>query len=286
MSEQITPHKEKAIALCHTVLNAYKNKDKIFSNPDIEKSMNPEKILIDAVQGSNETKAKWLFFAVADMQQKNSRVHFSDFKNFYKRLPNVLNNEQLNCPDCPFTFYPPQKFLRNAKMLLEKYDGNPLKITEGKSAEDALKELKKFEGIGIKHSKMYLHFLAKHGLADIDVSRMGPAIDTHFIKISYGCDVFDFEDGTRVDKTRGQLDNLYSEIVKEEKMDSSTLDSSVWIIGHKSCSKNNETACKIFCPLEEMCSKNLPRVDKMDTRLYWKKPDRKNTNQYILPLKL
>jgi len=288
---QIKLNREKAKELCKIVIDAYENRKKLFSRRKTTDDMCPEKILLDAMKGSDaETKARWLFFACADMQQKDSGNYFNAIKKFYQHNPDAFGNESLEenglFEESPFPFsYPVKKFTSIAGKLLGDYGGNLLKmINRKKNAEHALKKIMEFEGFGIKHSKMYLMLLAKHGLTDIDVKSIGPPIDTHFIKISYGCGVFDFDDRLRVDKTRTNLDKLYSEIVKEENIDSLKLNSGIWILGHKICANNNETSCKMYCPLDELCSKNFPDINKDDTRLYKKAPDRKNKNQGILPL--
>lgn len=292
MENQIILYEEKAKELCHTILDAYASKAKIFSNPNIEESMHPEKMLVDAIKDSNEKKARWLFFACANMQRKNSATYFSDFREAYVKNPGLLDNEKLEnfniwrkCIS-PFLFeYSEDRFKLNNERLLEKYNGNPLKIIEQSAdTKGILEKLEKFRGFGIKQSKMYLLFLAKYNLAKLNTSEIGLPIDGHMINISYGCGVFDFEKGTRADKTRLYLDKMYSEIIKNEKIDSLALNSAAWAIGSKVCAKNNESSCKILCPLEEICGKNFPEIKRIDTRLYMKEPSRKNRNQTILDL--
>lgn len=283
MPNQITIHKKKAKELCHVVMDAYKFSP-FFSHRNIEREMCPEKLLIDEID-SKKRKARWLFFACSDMQLKNSRLYFEQYRDFYLEKPYFFDNKNLrelsnqrpNIKDESKT-----RIVLNAKKLLDEYRGDPLKILEKGSIEDILKELKTFHGFGIKQAKMYLIFLAKHGLADLDSSKIGPAIDSHFIKISSACGVFDFEDGIRVDKVRKYLDDLYSKITKEENLDSLTLDSAVWIMGHKLCTKSCYYDA-YSCPLDDLCGGYLPIIDREDARLYKTHSIKRNKNQLTLP---
>lgn len=286
MPNQITIHKKKAKELCHVVMDAYKFSP-FFSHRSIKREMCPEKLLIDEIN-DKEKKAKWLFFACSDMQLKNSRLYFEQYRDFYLEKPYFFDNKHMRKKSAlgpnMHDYALDNRFLFNIEKLLKEYDGNPLKILEkNKKTEDILRELKKFHGFGIKQAKMYLIFLAKHGLADLDASRIGPAIDSHFIKISSACGVFDFEDGIRVDKVRKYLDDLYSKITKEENLDSLTLDSAIWIIGHKLCTKSRCYYDMYPCPLDDLCSKDLPRINRENARLYKNESKKRNKNQLILP---
>lgn len=300
----ITINKERAKTLCRVVLDAYEKRRYLFTDSKIERKMCPEKQMIAEIEYEGR-KVKWLFFATSTMERKNSEQYFKEFREFYLENPCFFDKEnlkklsQIDSRDeemglshkikehinLGLYLEPVRRWIFNAKKLLSDFEGDPLKIIN-KHIEnlDILEELKKFKGLGTKQAKMYLIFLAKHGFADIDVYGLGPAIDHHFIKISAACGIYTFNDGIRVDTARNQLDKLYTKISREEELNSLILDSALWIIGHELCTKNNNGVCKVYCPLDDYCSKNLPKINRKDARLYQRKKPSKRS-QLALPLK-
>jgi len=153
---------------------------------------------------------------------------------------------------------------RNAEKLLKDYKGDPLEIISS-SLEKSLQKLQEFKGFGIKQAKMYLIFLLKYNIIKNSewIYEIGPAIDSHLIKISARCGIFDFKEGIRIDRISKELDKLYSTVTKEEKLNSIVLDECIWVIGSKLCTNY----CSL-CPLTEICNREELKIKK--ARIYKK----------------
>jgi hypothetical protein len=318
--DEIQLDKEKARELCIYVIDACNEKKKLFSNPKILENMHPENKIIETIKSrekngeiAKEKIVRWLFFACSTMQRVLSEKYFAQVSKFYRKNSAFLDNENL---ERIFKFKRSEKnselyrvYLNNIENNISKninmansqesinyWIGNAITLSkklegknnfyemlrEHKDVNSLLKELREYKGFGIKQSKMYVLFLIRYGLLDFDVSKVGPTIDSHFINISSACNVLKFKDGLRVDKARYCLDKLYQEVTSENKLDFCVIDSGFWIIGNNLCLKKDPLKCQQLCPLDSICTKEIPNVNKEDTRLYKKKENK--MRQQVLQL--
>ncbi len=265
-------NEKRAVELCQIVLDAYEKKKGIFSQKDIEKRMLPEKRLVDVIE-YKERVAKWFFFTTPGDKLIDSTTYYKQLKEFYldnptffdnrslenERIFNAqLNNEFLNKVKVAIPLAFGEFTVKNAQKLLADFKGNPLNALTSDDFKQSVKDLKQFMGYGTGESTLYLIFLTRYKIKE--TKDLAPKVDRHFVKISAGCGVFEAASGLRTDKAAEKLSRLYKKICDEHKFNAVLLDPTVWIIGHDLCSKNNSGVCRLYCPLDDYCDKDLPRI--------------------------
>lgn len=151
-----------------------------------------------------------------------------------------------------------ESYQENSIKLIEEYDGNPRKIIEGKSVEQAKRELMSFKGVGTGISNLFMIYLLDRKIASpTDVENCLVKVDVHKSRIPLNTNcIVTKEDEIREDKLVAPLENSYKEVDNEQNLNPLTLDAVLWIIGSKICAKRDYRACMALCPLEEMCAAN------------------------------
>lgn len=265
---EIKTNKIRAKTICEIVENAYKNREKLFSYKLIQKKMIPENQLISLIP--KEKIATWLFFALPADRMVDSTILYKQFSDFYISNPNffdkdkLLTYDQIGMPNLKISsVFDYNKFMEftknNFKKLMSEFDGNPMKIFSNGSFDTSLKELKKFDGYGNGISSLLLIFLQRYGVRE--TIGLVPKIDRHFIKVSSGCGLIETNQGMNIGSVSNSLFKLYKEVISTNGFDAVILDPAIWIIGHELCSKKDMTYCKELCPLEDYCSKILPKQE-------------------------
>jgi len=277
--------KFRALHLCEVVIKAYEEKFGLFSQSDIEDYMFPERQLADLIKDKDDL-ALWFFFTCPGDKLIDSRIYYKQLGEFYLKNPNFFRlNDSVFKPDINsllenVNVRKPDEFSRaiyeNSKELIERFNKNPLSILKSNDYEGCVKDIKKFFGYGKEIASLYLIFLKRYGIKT--VKNLAPKIDRHFLRISAGCGVFKVKKGMRVDEATKKISELYTEICKENFLDAVILDPATYVIGKRLCSKKNEILCKMDCPLDYYCTKEIPKTNRKDTTLYI---ERKKANQQV-----
>ncbi|MBU4492902.1 MAG: hypothetical protein KKA61_00865 [Nanoarchaeota archaeon] len=278
--------KFRALHLCEVVIKAYEEKFGLFSQPDIEDYMFPERQLADLIKDKDDL-ALWFFFTCPGDKLIDSRRYYKQLGEFYLKNPNFFRlNDSVFKPDINsllknVNVANPNEFLRtineNSEDLIKKFKGNPLNTIKEGDYDSCVKNLRNFLGYGKGMASLYLVFLSRYGIKK--TKNIAPKVDRHLLRISAGCSVFKVTKNLRVDEATEEVSRIYTEICKEKSFDGTLLDALTYVIGRKLCSKRNEVLCNVDCPLDYYCSKQLPKIDKKSAILCIEK--RKNPQLFL-----
>ena len=275
----VTIKKDRLTKICLTAYEAYEAEQGIFKNSrkylpqwNIPKELEYSPQRTEISNSSQATKYLWTLAllenrtlsrinmrnGLATWEDKDSRWIFEPVKvveRGYKEVSQLIS-EKLQYTLNNF----PLKYLQNAKKLIELYDGDPRKIIEGKSVEQAKKELMEFRGVGTGISNLFIMYLLDRKIASpLDIENCLLKIDVHKSRIPLNTEGIVIEDDeVREGKLVTPLENIYREICDEKNLNAPTLDSAFWIIGSNGCAKKDYNVCKALCPLEEMCVADTP----------------------------
>lgn len=294
-NNHINLSKERAAKVSKAVINAYENKEKLFSHTVIEELMFPEKQLVSVLP--KEKRALWLFFSCLGDRLVDSANYYKQFSDFYISHDNFfevdnLNNRNLFLKGLEEEFFQkvqvamPFDFSRfaasNAEKLANNFGGNPLNSLKGNDFKNSVKDLKQFKGYGTGLASLYLIFLDRYRIRK--TIGLAPKVDRHLLRVSCGCGIAQIEEGARADKLAEKLSKLYEEVCSENNINAVDLDPTIWVIGKEVCSRKDISYCRLLCPVDDYCNKKLPQINRRDTRMYDGK-NHKNLNQIIFDFK-
>jgi hypothetical protein len=289
-------NKENAIEVSKAVISAYENKEKLFSHAIIKEIMFPEKQLVSVLP--KEKQALWLFFSCLGDKMVSSEIYYKQFREFYLSNPDFFDSKNLKNRNSfvkglggEFTkkvqVAIPDDFIHfaasNAKKLANDFNGNPVNALRGNDFKTSVKNLKQFSGYGTGLASLYLIFLNRYDIRKTE--GLAPKIDRHFLRISAGCGIAQIEEGSRADSLAEKLSKLYEEVCNENKIDAAYLDAAMWVIGKEVCSKKDAAYCKLLCPIDDYCNKELPKINREDARMYRGKNHKSNLNQLLFDFK-
>jgi len=148
----------------------------------------------------------------------------------------------------------PSSFIRNNRILYEKYGGDARKLVEGRTFKEAGKLLREFHGIdGI--ADLFMRYLDDRDIAKLqDPEEIRLKIDIHKARIPLNTNAVVTENGrVRIDQLAREIKEIYHQIGLEEGLNIAIMDSAIWRIGENGCIKRNYSHCLAACPLEDIC---------------------------------
>ncbi|MDO8459895.1 MAG: hypothetical protein Q7S74_02195 [Nanoarchaeota archaeon] len=166
---------------------------------------------------------------------------------------------------------PVERFCNNAKLIVEKYDCDPRNLIKDNTVEQARKNLIEFEGIGSGIANLFIIYMIERNIAlPKDPHNALLKVDIHKGRLPINCNAIIPHNGEihRDSSYTDKLEKAYREICQSHKLDSITLDDTLWIIGSEICAKMDYTQCKMNCPLFNICEANTP--------------EDRNTGRYII----
>jgi endonuclease III len=250
---------KKGSEICKTLVRAYQKKDGVYARKDIFPEFRPEWM-------SNFDYAQYLFYANVVNYNADAKILFKNLREsrFKLTTDNILENQsglekiiRLRFPKEGF-----RRLVNAAKDIKERYHGNPLNLLRkdlGKTYED----IESIHGYGHKLARMIVILYKKHGFYHPEESEIEGAVDLHTVRISVNTGMIKLKD--KIELPKGNLvvplAKYFKKICKKENLSGFELHESIWALGSTLCNeavkKSDETACKLQCPIEEYCSKEI-----------------------------
>jgi endonuclease III len=178
----------------------------------------------------------------------------------FEKLERIIKNEfQFNIKT-KNEETPAKRFLYNAEAIVELYEGDPRRIIQNKTVEEARKNLMQFKGIGRGIANLIMIYLSERELATpIDYTNGTPKIDIHKTRIPLSNQTIKTNKRTiRRDKLTTILEEGFREIAIKNEIPITEIDKGFWIIGSEICAKMNYRTCYEKCPLFKYCTGYIP----------------------------
>jgi endonuclease III len=247
----------------------------------------PEYILPrDLVVGSKE-HAQYLTFVISIDYMTDAVKLWRNARETYELYPERFNpSEVLALSDRTLmTFlrrlgarYPKagaQTWKRISKVLVEKYDGDPRRITpEPLSIHEVKSKLEDFPYLkGGKLSNFYLRAMGENNLLKIaDFSELDIPVDIQVARFTVYTGVLrllsdSYEGCVHKNPLRGLIEELWRNAAKEIDTYPWKLDEPIWTVGSKLCSKKECSRC----PVKDLCD-TTKGVRFRGSVLVWQKP--------------
>ena len=173
-------------------------------------------------------------------------------------------------------------WLHNARVLLERFDGDPARIPErlGYDAPSIVRGLRLFKGIGVKLSNFIFRLMYKMGFwrNARNAHLVGIPPDIHLQKVALRtgmvkCQAKTIELG--VGDILGKVDEAYRVAAVKAGVMPMDLDEPAWHVGRLCCSRRHgELSCtscppgkRASCPLSSYCNGRCPLADVCERRV-------------------
>jgi endonuclease III len=158
-----------------------------------------------------------------------------------------------------FTDQGPAILRHNANLLLERYDGDPGNVVNGKSVEEAVAALTEFKRIGPGIARLVLTEFLSRGLTTIPdhVEKLSVKIDIHKARLAANVMAVD-TDGYLIHHNTLEklLPRMYLQAFNELNITAEDADELMWLIPSQLCSKQSHIAC-LLCPIKDLCERNV-----------------------------
>jgi hypothetical protein len=282
----ITTNYEKAVEVSKVAVGMLEKKVYPFSKPDLF----PDAILPQGIEKGSLQHALFLFYAVSLDHGRDSRTLYNKCRQMWQKLdftdiPEMdesyikffLHNNFEKPKTSDETFGDPVgTWIKNSQKLLEGYENDPRKL-KSDTIEKTCKNIRKFRGFGSETPWLLIKNYIKAGIWQFPQEEIRIKIDRHAIRISLGAKVIEVKgaDEIRYDILVPYLSDIYSKVIKQEKISPIDLNDSFWAIGSYRCNENNAIYCGIDCP---MSCKIKPTTDRAFTTINPNKDSRENPN--------
>ncbi len=177
-----------------------------------------------------------------------------------------------------------KSYYHNSIKMAEVYGGDPRRIIQNQTAEEARKRLTLFSGIGNPIANLItLYYMERGIVSPTDPKNALLKVDVHKARIplNMGCVNIGDEEQIRVDLLVPLLEKSYWEICKKNNLNPVVLDTLLWIIGSEICSMKNYFACDENCPIENSCISNVPYSQETGKFVVFKNGKRVETRRNI-----
>jgi len=315
--ENISVDLEKGKSVLRRVQDAVENKEGIFKyglkpflpqwnlpgdleySPQRRETINPEyaakllytKNFCDRLQSSSflmknitETwinpEKNWIFFPEKVVKKPVEEINDLIKKTFFV----VTNKIEMS---------PGERYLENAKILNDKYGGDPRNLINGKTVQEARDALMKLEGFGTGLANLFIIETYGRNIASpSDPINIRFKVDRHKARLGLNTNIVLLNNGTRAKGTIhattivSKLEDTYLKICQEENLESWEVDAALWIIGSQVCTHEKYQACLTNCPLVKHCIANTDLVHESGQFLVYQNgkrlDSREKNNQYNL----
>ena len=193
---------------------------------------------------------RWIFFPEEVVKRPVSEIDSAVKSNFYL----VSNKIELS---------PGQRYLNNARVLLDKYQGDPRNLIQGKTVAQAREAIMALEGFGTGLANLYIiESYGREIAVPDDPENIRFKVDRHKARIAINTDILSLHNGSRdkgtlhASRSVQKLEDLYLRICQEEGLQSWEVDAALWIIGSQVCTWERYSHCLSHCPLVGVCVAN------------------------------
>jgi len=250
---------KRASEICRTLVDAYQKKQGIYSRTDIFPEWKPEWM-------SNGEYAQYLFYANVVNYNADAKILFKNLREskFKFTTDNILENQgelekilKLRFPKEGF-----RRIVKAAKDVKERYNGNPLNLLR-KDLKKTYTDIESIHGYGHKLARMIVILYKKHGFYHPEESEIEEAVDLHTVRISVNTKMIEVKDKKQIYKTAivEPIAEFFKKVCKKNNLSGFELHESIWALGSTLCNdavkKSDESACKLYCPIEEYCEKEI-----------------------------
>jgi len=255
-------NKERAIEICKKMISAYQTKKGIFSRKNIFPETRQE--------GMNDVDyAQFLFYSNILNYSTDARVLYRRLNelNFKLTTDNILSYDEKLTKLARTARFANEARLRirtAARQLKEDYDGNPLNLIS-LDIKETYKNIESINGYGTKLARLLVIWYNKYGLSNYKENELEQAVDLHTFRMCLNTGIIkvkrDEKNRYPKDKSVIPLTDFFADLCKENDFSGLALDEAFWAIGSKVCTpairKRHDIPCKINCPIEKLCNKEI-----------------------------
>lgn len=262
MVNGIAFNKENAVKACGAMIDAYYNKTHIFHRTDIFPETKPEGM-------SNKDYPEFLFYSNIINYSTNAKVLYRRLKELNLKL---TTEEIISCDGKIEELVKTARYAKEAKariksasmQIKEKYKGNPLNLLSD-DIKETYKNIESINGYGAKLSRLLVVWYNKHGFSNYKEEDLEMAVDLHKFRMCLNTGMLktgkDEKGRFPKDKCVMPITEFFSGLCKEKHFSGLALDEAFWAIGAKVCTpairKKYDIPCKINCPIEKLCEKDI-----------------------------
>ena len=184
----------RATSIAKQVVKAYKNNQGVFAARE-----KTEGVYYCPVK-NEKTRNLWEFFTVSLDYQMSAAVLYKGAQELVKEKPEyydplfVAKQSETRLTRVLREYLHPRfpreagkRWKAAARLLVEKYDGNPAKIFQGtNNALQVMNRIYEFRGFGPKIGNLYFRIMAENGYCDRlqNIQEVTVPVDSHYLKLS------------------------------------------------------------------------------------------------------
>ncbi|MFA5992937.1 MAG: hypothetical protein WC796_04485 [Candidatus Pacearchaeota archaeon] len=202
-------------------------------------------IITNAARVWNDPNKRWFFHPVQVATHSLEQISDITLGEFQFNLTGLREE-------------PPEKrYLDNALLLVNEYHGDPRKLIEERTVEEARKNIMQFKGIGSGIANLYILYLLEREITSpTDPENVLLKVDIHKARLLLN---------TQAVKTKSQrvrrgmltpaLEKAYLESSRRQGLDPRDLDAALWITGSEGCARRDYSFCLYHCVLcDSLCT--------------------------------
>ncbi len=233
------------------VTNGYEKYEGIFSSHKNAEDLAPS--------GTDLFRALFLFYVTQlDYATKSQRL-YEGARSLVKDIPvfftpnNILSIPEQRLSEILKSHLHPRyineavrRYTINSKVLLDKYEGNPLNILMNTElVKDVERRIKEFRGFGPKIGNFFIRTMINtFNFKYVDVNEMLPPVDVHDVRIAYLMGFVDSD--TMSQKNIMTTKILWSTACKNTNTSWLEFDKALWLLGSEGKPKSKEDILKLL----------------------------------------
>ncbi|EKE00438.1 MAG: hypothetical protein ACD_22C00024G0009 [uncultured bacterium] len=241
MKNDISP--EKFVKL---VVDKYQKAEGIFTNRLNAEDLAPANL-------SDLQKALYFFYVIQlDYAMKSQRL-YEGAKKLCSDIPNFFTPQEiLSLPDEKLAkivsnYLKPRyineavrRYKLNSKTLIDKFQGNPIKIfTSSKTAGELMLKIKNFRGFGPKIGNFFVRTMINtFDFTYSDIEQVLPPVDVHDVRIAHLMGFIQSDE--MIEKNINKTKKLWSEACKKANTSWLLFDKALWLLGSEGKPKSRE----------------------------------------------
>ena len=260
----------KPVTVVSLIVNDYLSNRGIFSKTnDLLEFQTPT----DTEYCSRE-HARFYFYLIFNDHGTKSRNLYTKFKKLYndneylfspveiikkfENDENLLKEEFLSKLGLRYPSQAAKSWISNSKMIIEKYDGEPINLyTSTNSAMELFKRIKSFRSYGPKTSGLLLRVVRGVGFNRKleDIAEVPLPVDIHDSRIAFLCGFYapdginDIYNIYSNPKHIQKIEKIWRVAAKEAKVKWVDIDRALWLLGSQGCVNK---LCP-DCPINQYC---------------------------------
>jgi len=232
----------------------------LFTRTSIDRLSLSSDLLRYSLRAWDSKRENWIFFPEQVVERSITQVEQSLKHNFRYAVPivsavRVKNKEQEMSAG--------KGYYLNAKTLVEEYAGDPRKIIQGCTVEEANNRLENLYGFGPGISRLYMTELCDRNIAKpTNAQDLENKIDRHKARLLINTAVFQTEkEQLHMSGITALAQQAYTTAFSRIDHAPAHVDAAMWIIGSKGCAQQDYFNCKESCPLVNTYCKRSVRLN-------------------------